>query len=713
MNILFIGTADITASYIADRMYREGHSLTWITSEKKEGLWNKSFKGKVYREGYQASQISRILKLHSVDVIVFCFAGSGILGEKEENRQLSALHNTLLAVKGHPLKSFLYLSSVDLALDQVYSPSLAEYQYGENVFRYFQEREDFPLLILRLGMVYGDRDPEKMGYIGKLVTGAVQGQEVLCTKSREDYEDLLYGEDAAVAVMDLLKLKKTGFYNLISGHPIKMERLQELVEEAVGRAVLVKYLGEEKALSKEEYQEKSRPLKMDTGWIPFYLPEEKGKKALKKLAEVCRESLQEKTDGKKKRKNLLKRQAFREHGFFWGIVDTLAMFFLVQMILPYTQGSTDLRYVDVRLLFVVISTVSFGIKTGMFATVLACISYGLSLKKEGIDLTFLLYSIDTWIPFIVYGIAGAVFGYITDRKNDSVAEAQEKYKNIYDRYSFLKDVHKEALEVKGSLQKQISASKESFGKVYEVAQQLNTLSPDLILFRAVEVVADIMGDCEAALFSISSTKKDVARKEVSTPGITHELPGSLWKKDYPLLAQGFEKESLFVNRELAEGYPDFAAPIYRHNEMIAFLTVYYIPAERFTLYYQNVFRMVTGLIENTLVKAMEYEEKRRGERYLPDTGILNEQEFEKMLDSLHKEEEKSLVTYLQLLLPNVDQDGLTAASTALQGLIRDHDFAGVDKEGRLFVVLHNALESDLPSIAKRFAGRGLEVALWS
>lgn len=155
MNILFVGSGDITANYLADRLYREGHNISWATKEEKSLLLKKEFKGKIYREGYRTSVLNGILRLQGIDTVVFAY--ETYVGEDEEEREslIPALQNTLKALENHKIKHFVYLSTVELDYEQVLTPKLAEIEYGEKLCRSCQERKGLPLLILRMGMCFG------------------------------------------------------------------------------------------------------------------------------------------------------------------------------------------------------------------------------------------------------------------------------------------------------------------------------------------------------------------------------------------------------------------------------------------------------------------------------------------------------------------------------------------------------------------------------
>lgn len=58
MNILFVGSGDITANYLADRLYREGHNISWATKEEKSLLLKRNLK-----ERYTGKAIGRVFSM--------------------------------------------------------------------------------------------------------------------------------------------------------------------------------------------------------------------------------------------------------------------------------------------------------------------------------------------------------------------------------------------------------------------------------------------------------------------------------------------------------------------------------------------------------------------------------------------------------------------------------------------------------------------------
>ena len=395
MNVLFVGSGDITANYLADRLYREGNAVSWVTREEKGFLLKRGFQGKIYREGYQVNTLKSILRLQGIDTVVFAYESYvGDPWEETGESLIPALQNTLKALENYTLKHFVFLSTIELEYQQILTPKLAEIEYGEKLCLSFKERKNLPLLILRTGMCYGQYYLDRMGYAGKAILCGIQGKPLVCRCSRESYVDLIYGEDAAVAAENLLKLDKTGIYQVVSGYPVTMEELHEILGVILKKKIQVTYLNEEKTLPKEAYRESSRKLKEETGWMPFCLLREKGGGILGSAVEEYRKR-QEKENRTEKKRTFKGLALLKKYAGVKGVLEALLLFGIMLLILPYTRDATDLRYVDIRLAYIAMVSAMFGMKIGIFATFLACVSYVVDLGKDGIDLTYLIY---VWKP---------------------------------------------------------------------------------------------------------------------------------------------------------------------------------------------------------------------------------------------------------------------------------------------------------------------------
>lgn len=707
MRILFIGNFDIAGKYLSERLAKEGYDIVWATSEPVLTLWEGRFKGTVYRGQWRKSDYHRMINLNSTNGVVY-MTGSHrehYEGNTDYKTHIKSLTDVLSVLSQYPKIRFIYFSSIELAYKGPYTPVLADLAAGEMLVDTYRQNYQIPVLILRFGLVYGNSDFRNMGFIGYELGRLLENKPIKSMYHKDSWIDTVYGEDAAEAVLRLMIMEKSGVYDICSGYPVTLEELYGTLIQVSGTEQKITYLGEKQTGEREVFQG-SRSVKEDTGWMPRVLFHESGIRILRQSVNHRQEKVQQAGDGKTLRGKGIK---WLSVPFLKNVAEVFIFYAVSQFILNLMKDAADFRYIDVRLLFVVLTSSFYGTGMGIFAAILACLSYGYGLSKSGIDISYLMYSMNTWIPFIMYGIAGALVGYIVDKKQDEKDAAEENYENLNQKYVFLKELHSEALEIKGQLQRQIMTTKDSFGKAYEVAVELDTLEPDLILYKVVDILESVMECDKIAVCLFSQGNMEYARLKACSPRLHEEIQNSISMREYPVLLDKLQKKEMYVNAELLFGYPDFAAPILHEDEVIGFIATFDIGADKFTLYYQNLFRILVSLVERNLIKALKHEDALRAEMYYPNTELLCQKFFEDKAALMQEQKEQFHHTFLKLKIKADVLCSKEEMSEKLTTLIRGHDFAGIDRDGDYAVILINADEGALSMIRNRFRNRGLEV----
>ena len=65
-----------------------------------------------------------------------------------------------------------------------------------------------------------------------------------------------------------------------------------------------------------------------------------------------------------------------------------------------------------------------------------------------------------------------------------------------------------------------------------------------------------------------------------------------------------------------------------------------------TLYYMNLFQILCGLVETSLLRALEYQEATEYKKYVENTRILKPEYFEKSLELQHSMREQKMASYI-------------------------------------------------------------------
>lgn len=339
-------------------------------------------------------------------------------------------------------------------------------------------------------------------------------------------------------------------------------------------------------------------------------------------------------------------------------LQNLGLFLLMLLLTGWTADWNDLRYVDVRLLYVVIVAISFGMRQGLLATVLAIASYVAALLHAQIDISYVFYSVESWIPFILYGVAGAFGGYWRDKKYDDYDSLADQYREQGERYDFLKELYREVVDVKNQLQRQIVVSRDSLGRLYSITEELQSPSPRTVCVKTIGVMEDIM-ECESAALYIHQDGGNFGRLMACSQGLSSTLAPSVDLEKRPKLQEAMERRELYVNTELDPDYPAMAMPICDGETTIGMAVLYQLDPQQYTVYYKNLFQTLTRMIQDNLIRAVRYQRQNWEKLTLPGTLVLTKEAFAQELSALRlsKEELHCPVSVARMGLPPRTPEG--------------------------------------------------------
>ena len=133
MNVLFIGNWDPVGNGLANRLLREGHTVCWMTEEDQTILWNGRLQGNIYRGSFRMEELTYILKSQMIDTVVFLTASlrETMWESAEYESHIRILSSVLAGLRGYPVKSFVYLSSMELEYADHVTPMLSDLMAGE------------------------------------------------------------------------------------------------------------------------------------------------------------------------------------------------------------------------------------------------------------------------------------------------------------------------------------------------------------------------------------------------------------------------------------------------------------------------------------------------------------------------------------------------------------------------------------------------------
>ena len=387
-------------------------------------------------------------------------------------------------------------------------------------------------------------------------------------------------------------------------------------------------------------------------------------------------------------------------------LETAAAWVLFEVLERLFSQSTQLNVLDYRLLYVVLIGTLYGLDFGLVAALLASVGLAASyFTLYGYTFQGLFYEPSNWLPFIAYFVVGAVCGYVQLRNSEAIKAERDENELVRNRNTFLTRLYHDAIEDKRAYKRQIVGRHDSFGKIFAVTQELDVLNPRDIYRKCCELLGEILENDSVTIYHVSGGT--FARLVAASPAEMAATPRSLSLDDLAPVLNG-ANSGLWVNRELTPDLPMFGYVIERDGAPAVLIFVRHVAESQMTLYYQNLFRILCGLVESALGRAFDYEAVAQDKRCVAGTRVLNHDAFGRELAAEQALADNKMGSFLLLrVVPGMEPVGELVG--AIGSAIRESDAAGLIDGDTLYLLMRQATEADLPVICKRMAARHITV----
>lgn len=382
----------------------------------------------------------------------------------------------------------------------------------------------------------------------------------------------------------------------------------------------------------------------------------------------------------------------------------------VEVINRFLESSVQFRMIDVRLLFIVLMGSIYGINIGLAAALLECVALTLSYMGDGTNWLTLFYEPTNWVPFILYMTIGAVCGYNKFRNENNLSFVKEENRLIREKYQFIRVLYSEVLENKREYKKQIIGSRDSFGKIFEVVNHLDTVVPQQIFSESIKVLEDIMSNHAVAIYTVRRDTAVYGRLEVSSRAVGKKLAKSIRLDDYRIAMNTVQKGEVWTNTGFIEDYPMYIAGIMDEKRVVILILIYHAEYSQIGMYYANLLRIVCGLIQNALLRAWEYQNAIADKMYVPNTQIYKEDYFLELLSVRHSMAEDGIAEFA---LIQIEAEGMSFSELdqLLRVKIRENDILGAGKDGNLYLILAQIEHRYLEPVLDRLRNQGLKCSV--
>ena len=386
----------------------------------------------------------------------------------------------------------------------------------------------------------------------------------------------------------------------------------------------------------------------------------------------------------------------------------LFVLFIFTEILTWTTGSSlFFKIVDFRMAYIVIMACVHGMNFALASASLSSLSYIIAKIINGTKLITIFYETTNWLAFVYFFLVAAVCGYMRIKLGDSIKETSSQNKLLEEKLIFTRELYNDTFEEKRDLKKQIIGSKDSFGKIFDITKSLDTVEPRQLYLKIMDTFEDILENKSISVYSINENSA-FGRLEVASRDILDSASRSISIDFFSPVIEKVKADEIWKNTNFTPGLPMYASGVYRKGKLELLIFIWHTSAHQKSLYYVNLFKILSELVEMSLLRAHDYNQAIYEKQYIKDTRILCSEAFEKTYESFKDMADRKVFSY-QLLEFDRKGKSYEECDKILEKLVRANDILGVNSEGKLCLLLSQATESDLKFIMPRFENIEIEV----
>ena len=729
MKVLITGGYGFIGSYVADKFHREGHSVFIIDNLTNGVKSNFIHKHRFYELNVEDPKCEEVFKSNNFDLVIHMAAQndeaySQQFSYRDTKINILGLMNMLSLSTKYKVKKFIFASSASVYGNDTDFPCNESSPkkpvsvlginklLGEYYCSQWTNLNKLETISLRISNVYGPRQGMESGVVSTFFNRQKKGKGITVYGDGEQLRDFIYVEDVADAVYKAANINYSGVLNLSTGMATSVNQLIQLIEK-YGEFKSVQHV-EAKPKEIKKSQLDNKMIKRIFDWIPVTKLEDGIEKTHDYFVHVASGKYKNEEDMPKNRNKWINESLktfikINESRWVPYIENALAF-----AILTFFSIKNELMFVtfpvDLNLFLIILFSIVYGSKQGIFAFAFSFISTITVFTATNRDPLVLMYSTDFYITLAFYVFVAFIIGYIKDNHVRESANRDETINIINEKMDFITNLYHDMRSVRDELQSQIVNSEDSFGKIFSIIQELDTLKPEEVFARAITVLEKLMKAQAVSIYRFSETSK-YARLMACSSTMNDTVVKSIKIEDYPEIVNVVVKKDLYVSRELAPGRPIMVMPVFDHSKIVGSILIYKTDFERLTLSYQNYFRVITDLVSSTLSKAYAYDVAIESDKYIQGTTILRPEVFNEMMESKKNLKKNHKLNYvlLKIILNKMSQIN---AAEKVGNIIRDTDFMGIDDDSNFSLVLGNTNEREAEFVIGRLAKLGVKAELY-
>lgn len=654
-----------------------------------------------FRYSVQDQLFTELFKSFDFDVVVFVLSQ----GEQADGNQSGSLENLsrlLSLCIRHRIRRFILLTSAavyeSLGGDEKSQPMLANHanvlpESAERMCMLYSEQSGQESLILRIPCLYGETVNDSL--MVRALLQAARRETVTLPGGADQNCEFIHVEDATSLLIRMIEDAADTEMQVIHASGAKAVTYGEIAQwiQLQFPQCNIAFSAGSTGLASPG---KSANARQQYDWL-----------ALHDLKHDILEMAAATAGDKRKHPARYKKHLIllKNHRWVLQLLEIMLGFALMEYLVSATGNTLQFRFIDIRLLFVVIIGSIYGARSGVLAALLACLSNILGYISLNLDWRALVYNVDNWLPYVSYLLVGVVTGYTRDKSSSAVEFEKQRMVVLEKRYIFLHDLYHQTLKNKGQYKDQIINCRDSYGKVYEITSRLDSFITDEILEEAVHVLEEVFENSSVAIYSVNSTKT-FARLEACSAGLSDSLQQSVSVTQYRELYDNLQSDRVWVNRKMLARYPFYGVPLYLDNALWAVIMIYEVPYKHKTASGANQLTIIGRLMQASLARANAYRNAAEAQSAIEGTYVMMRESFIRLLDIRHEMKMRHISEFSLLRIVDACID-LAALCEKVRGVIRRTDIIGQGADGNIYILLIQAQTNAGKQVIGRLAALGI------
>lgn len=627
MNVLITGGYGFIGSHVAEEFFSEGHRIFIIDNLSSGNVENIRFKHASFIMDIEDTRCSEVFRSNRFDAVIHLAAQINVASSFDDpygdtRSNILGLVNMLQLSAQYGVKKFVFASSAAIygnnsdiplkeeAMPDPLSPYGMSKAAGELYCRKWNDLYGLSTICFRFSNVYGPRQGIKGegGVVSIFMEKAAEGKELPIFGDGNQTRDFIYVEDIALAIHKAVETGISGIYNLSTNSESSVNELIEALDRLQPVNSIV-HKAERDGDIRNSRLDNSR-LRSAICWEPRYSLEEGLKNTHAWYMENYSKIQKSKKEDIKPSCMLFVKKSL--HGFMKSrgllhFLENLMLFCITGLMTIMTQNSPGGYFLDYKLIYTVLVGVIYGIRQAVPASFLSCGLFVYMYFMGGRDIFSLAHDSSSLLQLSFYPLVGAIAGYITEIRNKEVRTKAAELSSLNEELEFRNKIHEETLHIKDELCDQVISAQNSYGKVYEIINRLNSIDPREILARSIEILENVMKSDEVAIYLLSESKYYVILSAKSEKN-DFNAPGIAKIRERDDIRRVMETGDIYVNYEGLPSIPLMTVPIKDGGNVTAVACIYRVESENITLYKQNLLGVTANLISYALANAYRFRE---------------------------------------------------------------------------------------------------------